>query len=56
MIQIDIKMPSSCRECPFRDRDDDYCTLFSYGCPDRYDIEYYIKRSWWCGLEEVTES
>ena len=53
MIQINIKMPSSCRECPFRDKE--HCILFSYGCPDRYDVEDYIKRPWWCELDEVTE-
>jgi len=52
MIQIDIDIPSSCKECPFRDGK--RCILFSQ-YSDRYEVECYEKRPWWCGLDEVTE-
>ena len=52
MIRIDMPMPSSCRECPFHERDRDCCILFSYGVPDRYQIEKFMGRPYWCELED----
>ena len=51
MIRIDIPMPSSCRECPFHERDMGYCILFSYGIPNRYHIDKFTERPLWCELE-----
>lgn len=51
MIQIDMPMPSSCRDCPFREIDRGCCILFSYGIPDRYQIERFTERPLWCELE-----
>lgn len=50
MIQINMSMPSSCRECLFRERNGGYCILFSYGVPDRYQVEQYTERPLWCEL------
>lgn len=55
MIQIDMDMPTSCRCCPFRDRDGDCCILFSFGVVDRYRVHQFEERPYWCGLGEVTE-
>ncbi len=51
MIKIDMPMPSSCRDCPFRERDYGYCILFSHGVPDRYQVDRYTERPLWCELE-----
>lgn len=51
MIRIDIPMPSSCRECLFRERDMGYCILFSYGIPNRYQIDKFTERPPWCELK-----
>lgn len=51
MIQINLPMPSSCRDCPFRERDGGYCILYSYGVPNRYQIEQFTERPLWCELE-----
>ena len=51
MIQINIPMPSSCRDCLFRERDYGYCILFSYGVLDRNRIERFTERPPWCELE-----
>lgn len=51
MIRIDMPMPSSCRDYPFRERESSFCILFSYGVPNRYGIERFWERSSWCELE-----
>ena len=55
MIQIDEPMPKSCRSCPFRDLDSDYCILYSWGLPERWDVaeKYANDRPEWCELKEV---
>ncbi len=55
MIQIDEPMPKSCRSCPFRDLDLDYCILYSWGLPERWDVaeKYVNNRPEWCELKEV---
>lgn len=54
MIQINEPMPESCRSCPLRDLNDDYCILYSYGVPERWNLseKYENSRPEWCELKE----
>lgn len=51
MVHIDMPMPASCRECPFREKGSGFCILFSYGAIDRYQIERFMERPSWCELK-----
>ena len=58
MILVNEPMPDHCRECLFRHLDDDYCILYSYGVPERWDVgeKYKDSRPDWCELKEIKTS
>jgi len=53
MLLVDMKMPSNCYECPFRDEDrrcGDTCNLTN---PAEDIFDFHASRPEWCPLKEV---